>query len=439
MGFIQAFVGALGGTFADQWKDFYTVPLTVRATTGVIAAVKQETNAGRGANVKGSDNIITNGSTVIVPEGYGLVTMESGAFTGFIAQAGGYVYTSTDPNAQSFFSGGGLIDSVIRQTWERFKFGGIPGTQQQAFYVNLKEIPDNKFGTNAEIYWDDAYLQAQVGAITRGFYSLRITDPLLFIKQFVPAQYLIPGGPDFDFADPGNQAAHQLFVEVVASLSAALSDYTNDPDKGNRITKIQHDSVGFANSLGAAVEDGHRWQADRGLTIVKAALLAIEYDEDSKAVLADVRRATALAGERGQSFLQQSVARGLQAAGENPNGGGGIGMAFMGMGLNAAGGMAQGLQQPFAQPQAALAPRFDPQTGQPIAQPFAQPQAAPAPLFDPQTGQPLAQPMAAPAPAPAPAAAEDPYEKLTRLKGLLDSGVITQADFDAAKAQLLGL
>ena len=22
MGFIQAFVGAIGGTFADQWKDF---------------------------------------------------------------------------------------------------------------------------------------------------------------------------------------------------------------------------------------------------------------------------------------------------------------------------------------------------------------------------------------------------------------------------------
>lgn len=23
MGFIQAFKGSLGGTFADQWKDFY--------------------------------------------------------------------------------------------------------------------------------------------------------------------------------------------------------------------------------------------------------------------------------------------------------------------------------------------------------------------------------------------------------------------------------
>jgi membrane protease subunit (stomatin/prohibitin family) len=407
MGFIQAFTGALGGTFADQWKDFYTVPTGVTATTGVIAAVKQETNAGRGSNTKASENIITNGSTIIVPEGFGLVTMDSGAFTGFIAQAGGYTFTSTDINAQSFFSGGGLVEAVIKQTWERFKFGGQPGSQQAAFYVNLKEIPDNKFGTQAEIYWDDAYLQTQVGAITRGSYTLKITDPLLFIKQFVPANYIAPSGRGFDFADFDNPAANQLFTEVVSSLSAAFSTYTNDPDKGNRITKIQGDAVGFANSLAQAVEQGYQWKADRGLEIVKAALAAIEYDEDTKALLSDVRKADALSGARGNSFLQQSVARGVEAAGENPDGGGAIGMAFMGMGMNAAGGMAQGLQQPVGG--------------------AATPAAA------------AVTPAAAEAPAAAAPAAEDPYEKLTKLKGLLDAGVITQADFDASKAQLLGL
>ncbi len=48
----------------------------------------------------------------------------------------------------------------------------------------LKEIPNNRFGTQSEIYWDDAYLNAQVGAITRGTYTLRIVDPILFIKNF---------------------------------------------------------------------------------------------------------------------------------------------------------------------------------------------------------------------------------------------------------------
>jgi hypothetical protein len=42
--------------------------------------------------------------------------------------------------------------------------------------------------------------------------------------------------------------------------------------------------------------------------------------------------------------------------------------------------------------------------------------------------------------APGPLAAaptEDPIEKLTELKGLLDSGVLTQAEFDAQKQKIL--
>jgi membrane protease subunit (stomatin/prohibitin family) len=35
--------------------------------------------------------------------------------------------------------------------------------------------------------------------------------------------------------------------------------------------------------------------------------------------------------------------------------------------------------------------------------------------------------------------AEDPVAKLTQLKQLLDQGIITQEDFDAAKAKALGL
>ena len=102
------------------------------------------------------------------------------------------------------------------------------------------------------------------------------------------------------------------------------------------MSKIQGDQIGFAQSLSQAVEEGYQWESDRGLKIVKTAILAIEYDEDTKALMSDVKKADALSGARGNSFMQQSVARGVQAAGEN---GGGAGMAFMGMGMNAAGGM----------------------------------------------------------------------------------------------------
>ena len=336
MGFIKAFTGALGGTFADQWKDFYAPRQGVSGTVGLYPAVPSGTNAGRGENTKGSENIITNGSKIIVPEGTALITIQDGAITGLVAEPGGFIFSSDDPNSQSMFAGNGIFGQTLKQTWERVKFGGQPGSQQLAFYVNLKEIPNNKFGTQSEIYWDDAYFGTQVGAVTRGTYTLKIVDPLLFVKNFVPSKYLQPNAPEFDFADMDNDAGTQLFNEVVGTLSAAFSNYTNDPSKGNRISKIQADQIGFAQAMSKAVEDAYQWKTTRGLEIVKTAILAIEYDEDTKELMKDVKKADALSGSRGNSFMQQAVARGMQSAGEN---GGGANMAFMGMGMNVAGGL----------------------------------------------------------------------------------------------------
>jgi len=407
MGFIKAFSGAVGGMLADQWQDFLAPPANLPPTAAIFPAQAQGQNAGRGSNTKASENIISNGSRIVVPEGYGLLTFQDGQLTGFVGEPGGFVYASEDPNSQSIFAGDGILSSTVKTSWERFKFGGRPGTQQLAFYVNLKEIPNNRFGTQSEIYWDDAYLGAQVGAITRGSYSLRIVDPILLVKQFVPLTYLSAGARIFDFSDLDNDAASQLFNEVVGSLAAAFSNYTNDPSKGNRITRIQGDAIGFAQSLAKAVEDGYQWTSGRGISIAKVALQSIEYDEDTRALLSDVKKADALGGARGNSFMQQAAARGIQAAGENPGGaGGGAGMAFLGMGMNAAGGAVGGLQQPN------VAPAHE-----------QHPVDAPVPV----------------APAPPAPAADDPVAKLTQLKAMLDQGLITDADYAAAKAKVLGL
>lgn len=393
MGFIKAFTGALGGSLADQWKDFYMVPEGLPATAAIFAAKPKGSNNGRGENTKGNDNIITSGSKIIVPEGTALITMEDGAITGIVAEPGGFIYQSDDANAQSIFTTEDPVGSLIQSTWEKIQFGGQAGAQQLAFYVNLKEIPNNRFGTQSEIYWDDAFFGTQVGAVTRGTYTLQIVDPLLFVKNFVPQKFLIQNAPVFDFGDMDNDAAEQLFNEVVGSLSAAFSNYTNDPSKGNRMSRIQGDQMGFAKSLTDAVEEGYQWKTGRGLQIVKTAILAMEYDEDTKAMMKDVKRADALSGARGNSFMQQSVARGMQAAGEN---GGGANMAFMGMGMGAAGNVMGATQQPVNQG------------------------------MNNQQQTPASQEA-------------DPTEKLIQMKKLLDAGVITEDEFNKIKSELLGL
>jgi len=383
MGLIQAAVGSIGGTLADQWKDFYTVPQGLPATAAFFAAVPQGPNAGRGSNTRGSSNIISNGSKIVVPEGYGLLLFQDGAITGFVAEAGAYEWRSDDLNSKSIFAGDDLVDSLVKQSWERFKFGGQPGSQQAAFFVSLKELPDNRFGTQSEIYWDDGFLNTQVGAVTRGSYTLKIVDPILFVKNFVPASYL-QSNKVFDFTDMDNAAASQLFNEVVGSLAPAFSLYTNDPSKGNRITKLQQDSVGFAKSLSDAVENAYQWKSDRGLAIVKTAIVSIEYDPNTRELLKTVQRADALSGARGNSNLQASVAQGMQSAGEN---GGAAGI----MGLGMASGMMGGIGS-------------------------------------------MQQPVAPPAPA-----ADDPIAKLKKAKEMLAMELITQADYDALKAKALGL
>ena len=399
MGFIKAFSGALGGTLADQWKDFYKPRTDVTATAGLFPAVKVGENNGRGENTKGNDNIITNGSKIVVPEGTALITMQDGAITGFIAEPGGFIFNSEDVNSQSLFAGDGFVSSLVKSTWEKVKFGGVPGSEQLAFYVNLKEIPNNRFGTQSEIYWDDAYFGTQVGCLTRGTYTLKIVDPLLFVKNFVPTMYLQADAPIFDFADMDNDAGSQLFNEVVGTLSAAFSNYTNDPSKGNRISKIQGDQIGFAQAMSQAVEEAYGWTSTRGLEIVKTAILAIEYDEDTKELMKDVKKADALSGARGNSFMQQAAARGMQAAGEN---GGGSGMAFMGVGMNAAGNMIGNMQQ--QNNGSSYNPSFNQQPEQAQTTP-----------------------------------SEDPMTKLMNAKKMLDAGVITEEDYNNLKAKLLGL
>ncbi|MAT06163.1 MAG: virion core protein (lumpy skin disease virus) [Acidimicrobiaceae bacterium] len=411
MGLIQAAVGAIGGTLADQWKDFFTVPDRLAPTAAVFAAEKREQNAGRGSNTKGSDDVITNGSRIIVPEGYGLILLEQGKITGFAAEAGAYEWNSEEQDSQSIFAGDGIVSPLIKTSWERFKFGGRPGAQQRAYFVTLKELPNNRFGTQSEIYWDDAYMNAQVGAVTRGTYTLKIIDPILFVQAWLPAKYLEPGQV-FDFTDIDNDAASQLFNEVVGSLAPAFSMYTNDPSKGNRITKIQQDSIGFAHSLSAAVEQNYQWSSGRGLEIISTAIISIEYDENTRELLRNVQRADALSGARGNSNLQASVAAGFEGAGENAGAAGlvGLGMAAGATGLG-------GLQQPV---------------------PGVGAQSTPPPPPPPAAGA-AAAPPPAPAPAAPAAAAEDPVAQLAKFKEMLDAGLITQDDYDAAKNKVLGL
>ena len=396
MGLIRATLGAVGGTLADQWIDFFTVPKDISQTAAIFPAVLKSTNAGRGSNTSASDGIITNGSRIIIPEGYGLLTFQDGELTSLVTDPGAYIWDAEALDAKSIFVDGDIVSLLVEQSWQRFRYGGRPSSQQLALFVSLKVLPNNRFGTKNTIYWDDAYLNAQVGATTRGTYTIKIIDPVLFVRSFLPATFL-QNRKVFEFIDPDNEIANQLFTEVVGSLAAAFSIYTNDPNKSNRISSIQRDSIGFALSLSKAVDDAFQWSTERGLAIVKVAILGIDYDEQTRSLLATVQRADALAGARGNVNLQASVAAGLEAAGAVDGAAGllGLGLVTGSLGI-------ESLKQDHGENQL---------------------NSTDVPTEKPMVSQPN----------------DSLISRLEQLKQALDTGLISQSDYNAAKNKALGI
>lgn len=185
MGLIKAGMGALGGTFADQWKEFFyceSMPKEVLVTKG------QKRVTGRSANTKGNDNIISNGSGIAVADGQCMIIVEQGKVVEVCAEPGEFTYdTSSEP---SIFAGslGESIKETFKTVGKRFTYGGDTGKDQRIYYFNTKEILENRFGTPNPVPFrvvdSKIGLDIDVSIRCSGVYSYKIADPLLFTLMF---------------------------------------------------------------------------------------------------------------------------------------------------------------------------------------------------------------------------------------------------------------
>lgn len=95
-GLIKAGMGALGGTLAAQWKEYFYC----EAMDMDIMVVKgQKRISSRSSNTKGNDNIISNGSVIAVADGQCMMIVEQGQIVEVRAEPGEFTYdTSTEPS-----------------------------------------------------------------------------------------------------------------------------------------------------------------------------------------------------------------------------------------------------------------------------------------------------------------------------------------------------
>ncbi len=342
MGFIQAFTGALGGQFANQWLDYIAPPATMRDHTLLAKGVFLNTNAGRGENTKDNQNIITNGSKILVPDGTALIAVENGNITGVITEAGGYTYTSENvPEAKSMFSGGGFLASTFGASFEQFKFGGMPGNQQFVFYVNLKDIAGLRYGTQNPIRYKDAnYANAMLAVTSNGTYTIKVVDPILLFKNLIPVDIASgQGRNEFVIGDGDAGVEDSLFAGFIGSLAAALSLFTKG---GKSIDDIQGGTVVFAKALNEAVEANFQWGSRYGLSVVNVQPMGLDWDQPSVDLINKFNTGTLMQGTVGAAYAQSQIAEGVNAAGNNA---GTSGVMGMGMGIGMMGG-AGGMTNP---------------------------------------------------------------------------------------------
>lgn len=110
MGLIKAGMGALGGTLADQWKEYFYCEAMEKE---VMVTKGRKRTSSRSSNTKGSDNIISNGSVIAVADGQCMIIVEQGKVVEVCAEPGEFKYdTSTEP---SIFTGS--LGTGIKETF----------------------------------------------------------------------------------------------------------------------------------------------------------------------------------------------------------------------------------------------------------------------------------------------------------------------------------
>ena len=182
MGLISAAIGALGGTLADQWKEFFYCDAL---TSDYLMVKGQKRITSRSSNTKGNDNIISNGSVIAVADGQCMIIVEQGKVVEVCAEPGEFIFdTSTEPSIFAGKLGTSIIES-FKILGRRFTFGGDTGKDQRIYYFNTKEITDNKFGTANPVPFkvvinEQLGFKLSVDLRCNGVYSYRIFDPILF-------------------------------------------------------------------------------------------------------------------------------------------------------------------------------------------------------------------------------------------------------------------
>lgn len=328
MGLLSAAQAAVSGVVADQWLEYFNCEALPENVLGVKG--RKWVNS-RGTAVRAHDNIISNGSRIAVADGQVAVIVEQGRILDYCAEPG--EYTLDLGSEPSLLSGGDLKDSavaVLRNTWERFKFGGLPGKDSRIYFFNTKELVGNGYGTPNPVPFRvvDRNIGLDVDIAIRFFgqYSYRIVDPLAF--------YINVAG-NFPEAYVRSQLEQQMKTELLNALQPAVARISA---LGIRYSALPGHTSEFADVLNEILSP--KWRQLRGIEIVSFAVASVTADAENEQMIKTLQRTAVLCDpSMAAAALAGAQASAMEIAAGNEAG---ALLGFAGLGL------AQGAVSPAA-------------------------------------------------------------------------------------------
>ncbi len=340
---LSAAVGVISSAAADQWKDYFyceALPSNILAVKGKKVITKGATFS----SAHGNENVITKGSGIVVADGQCMMIVDNGKVVELCAQPGEYTYDNS--TAPSLFgdSIGQSIKDFIADTWRRVGYGGSTAHDQRVYYFNMKEIMNNKFGTQNPVPFRvvdrNINLDIDISIRCNGEYTYKITDPVTFYTN-------VCGNVSQNYTT--DQLAGTLKAEFLTALQPAFAQISA---QGIRYSALPGYTQELTDAMNTAL--AQKWKERRGIEIVSVMINSATASKEDEELIKQAQKAGMYQNPgMAAANLAAAQADAMRAAASNSAG---AMTGFMGMNMaQQMGGLnAQQLYQMNAQQQPAV-------------------------------------------------------------------------------------
>lgn len=330
MGFISNVAGTISDSINSELNDQFLESFKTDSLGQKILVKRAYKQNSKGFN-QGSNDIITAGSKVLVPEGTYALMIDNGKIVDSALTPG--LYTWENSSSASVLSGN--MKGVMVDVFDRFRFAGEVTKCQKIYYVNGLEILDQTSNKPITVPYPDP-VYGNLYFTFRITFSFRIVDPVRFFKKTgkeTTVEYFM-GSP---------YHPKQPFLEVRDHMEEALNlcatrDKIPFPQLISNKSKIKDAVNEVINRL---------WYEDRGMVIESIALTGLTLDEASRQRVEQFDSAKIFADD--PAALNALVALGLTEASKlaaSNSAGAGVGFAGVGMAGSFAGNIGAGMNAP---------------------------------------------------------------------------------------------